>query len=84
MLRRNLAATQVAAAPRRRLLTERRAPAAAKGHTLKIDPSYYGQITGQETREAARRRRRCCERSVFIFYGDGARQPRSPPITPGK
>lgn len=53
MLHRNLAAAREAAAPQRRPLTETRAPAAAKGHTLKIDPSYYGQITGQETQEGS-------------------------------
>lgn len=51
MLHRNLAAARVATAPQRRPLAKRKAPEAAKGHTLKIDASYYGQITGQETQE---------------------------------
>lgn len=44
---------------------------AAKGHTLKIDPSYYGQITRQETQKAGEPPS-LLRASVFIFYGDVA------------
>lgn len=71
MLHQNLAVARGAAAPQRRLLAGRKAPVAAKGHTLKIDPSYYGQITRQETQKAGEPPS-LLRASVFIFYGDVA------------
>lgn len=48
-----------------------REKSSAKGHTLKIDPSFYGQITGRETQELGEP---ALLLRVFIFYGDVARQ----------
>lgn len=45
---------------------------ADKGHTLKIDPSNYGQTAVQEPKK----KKNECPNGVFLsFYGDVAREP---------